>query len=78
MLHILYLQVSVSYQDESPLEQRKLQMSRMEVVADVAMRTGGRRNMDPQELKMSSEHDGIWELKVDLRTQLGKLPLFMF
>lgn len=61
----------MSYHDESPLEKRKLELSRMEVVADVSMKTGGRRNLEVQPLKMSSEHDGIWEMKVDLRTQLG-------
>jgi hypothetical protein len=42
------------------------------LVADVGMRTGGRRNIEAQTLKMSAEHDGIWELKVDLRSQLGQ------
>ncbi|XP_046661974.1 CD109 antigen isoform X3 [Homalodisca vitripennis] len=63
--------ISVSYQDGSPLEDKKLEFSRMEVTADVGMRTGGRRNIEPQVLKMSAEHDGVWELKVDLRSQLG-------
>jgi hypothetical protein len=44
----------------------------MEIRSEVVTRTGGRRNLDYQELKMSAEKLGVWEMKVDLRTQLGK------
>jgi len=44
----------------------------MEIRSEVITRTGGRRSLDFQELKMSAEKLGVWEMKVDLRTQLGK------
>lgn len=63
--------LTVSFQDQSPLNKQRLLMGRMEVSADVIMRGGGRRNLDPVMLKMSAEHDGVYELKVDLRANLG-------
>ena len=65
-------QLTVSFHDGSPLERHRLVMGRMEVAADVIMRGGGRRNLEPVVLKMSAEHDGVYELKVDLRGNLGK------
>jgi hypothetical protein len=62
----------VSFQDGSPLPRERLVHSRLEIRAEVATRSGGRRNLDYQELKMSAEKLGVWEMKVDLRTQLGK------
>lgn len=43
----------------------------MEISGDVGMRTGGRRSVETQYLKMSAEHDGVWEMKFDLRSLLG-------
>jgi hypothetical protein len=48
----------------------------MEIRSEVATRSGGRRSLDFQELEMSAEKLGVWEMKVDLRTQLGKLLSF--
>jgi hypothetical protein len=62
----------VSFHDGSPLPNDRLLGSRMEIRSEVVTRTGGRRNLDYQELKMSGEKLGVWEMKVDLRTQLGK------
>jgi hypothetical protein len=44
----------------------------MEIRSEVISRTGGRRSLDYQELKMSADKLGVWEMKVDLRTQLGE------
>jgi hypothetical protein len=49
----------------------------MEIRSEVATRSGGRRSLDYQELKMSTEKDGVWEMKVDLRTQLGRPLSFL-
>lgn len=62
----------MSFQDGSPLPRERLLHSRLEIRSEVATRTGGRRSLDYQELKMSAEKLGVWEMKVDLRTQLGK------
>jgi hypothetical protein len=62
----------VSFHDGSPLPSERLFGSRMEIRSEVVTRTGGRRSLDFQELKMSTEKLGVWEMKVDLRTQLGK------
>jgi membrane-bound ClpP family serine protease len=62
----------VSFHDGSPLPTERLLGSKMEIRSEVVTRTGGRRNLDYQELKMSGEKLGVWEMKVDLRTQLGK------
>nr|XP_018913243.1 PREDICTED: CD109 antigen isoform X1 [Bemisia tabaci] len=63
--------MAVSFQDGSPLSLNRLLNGRMEVSADVGMRSGGRRNIENQELKMSQDHEGVWAMKVDLSTQLG-------
>lgn len=69
----------MSFQDGSHLPRERLLQSRMEIRSEVVTRTGGRRSLDYQELKMSAEKVGVWEMKVDLRTQLGKhlnFPLY--
>ncbi|XP_023724230.1 CD109 antigen [Cryptotermes secundus] len=66
-----YCYVAVSFQDGSPLPLERLLHSRLEIRSEVATRSGGRRSLDYQELKMSTEKMGVWEMKVDLRTQLG-------
>jgi hypothetical protein len=66
----------VSYQDGSPLPHERLLRSRMEIRSEVATRSGGRRSLDYRELKMSAEKFGVWEMKVDLRTQLGMFLIF--
>lgn len=63
--------MAVSFQDGSPLSLNRLLNGRMEVTADVGQRSGGRRNIENQELKMAQDHEGVWSMKVDLSTQLG-------
>ena len=62
----------MSFQDGSALPSERLLRSRMEIRSEVITRSGGRRSLEHQELKMSAEKLGVWEMKVDLRTQLGK------
>ena len=66
------MQLAVSFHDGSSLPAERLLRSKMEIRSEVITRTGGRRSLDYQELKMSAEKLGVWEMKVDLRTQLGK------
>ncbi|XP_069675686.1 CD109 antigen isoform X2 [Periplaneta americana] len=66
-----YCYLAVSFQDGSPLPHERLLQSRMEIRSEVTSRSGGRRSLDIQELKMSAEKEGVWEMKVDLKTQLG-------
>jgi CD109 antigen len=61
----------VSYHDNSPLDLDRLKKSKMEISAEVVMKTGGRRTIETQLVKMSAENPGIYALKVDLRSQLG-------
>lgn len=44
----------------------------MEISAEVILKTGGRRALETQLVKMSAEHPGIFSLKIDLRAQLGE------
>jgi hypothetical protein len=48
----------------------------MEIRSEVATWSGGCRSLDYQELKMSAEKFGVWEMKVDLRTHPGKFLSF--
>lgn len=36
------------------------------------MKSGGRRSIDSKTVKMSIDHEGVYELKLYLRTELGK------
>ncbi|KAF6197499.1 hypothetical protein GE061_020140 [Apolygus lucorum] len=62
--------ISVSFHDGSPLSPERLLTGQMEVTAEVISRSAGRRTIEPYPLKMS-EYTGIWEMKIDLRSQLG-------
>ncbi|XP_067001675.2 CD109 antigen [Anabrus simplex] len=63
--------LAVSYHDGSPLRRDRLKYSRMEIQSNVIMQGGGRRSLENQELMMSTERDGLWEMKVDLKSALG-------
>lgn len=61
----------MAYHDGSPLSIERLRHGVMEVSGEI--QGGGRlKNIDPTILKMSAEYSGIWEYKIDLRSQLGK------
>ncbi|RZF41336.1 hypothetical protein LSTR_LSTR000050 [Laodelphax striatellus] len=62
--------LTVSSQDGSSLSPERLRNGRMELMGDVGMRTGGRRNIEMQILKMSDQ-PGVWEMKFDLQLLLG-------
>ncbi|KAJ9591586.1 hypothetical protein L9F63_001940, partial [Diploptera punctata] len=66
-----YCYLAVQFQDGSPLPLHRLMRSSMQIRSEVQSRTGGRNSGTYQELKMSTEKPGVWELKVDLKTELG-------
>lgn len=63
--------MAVSFQDNSPLPPRRLSASRLEVRATIGMRNGQQRNIEFRDVKMASEYRGVWELDVDLKSELG-------
>ncbi|GLH02408.1 CD109 antigen [Gryllus bimaculatus] len=63
--------LAVSYHDGSPLTRERLELGRMEVQSSVTMQSGGRRSLETKELRMYGDKEGVWELKVDLDTELG-------
>lgn len=48
----------------------------MEVHSFVEMRSGGRRDIAAQQLRMDDNHAGIWNMKIDLKTLLGIIVIF--
>lgn len=58
------------------MPKRRVTAGRMEISGDLGTRSGGRRSLETQTLKMSVEHDGVWEMKFDLRSLLGNLFYF--
>ncbi|KAK6643489.1 hypothetical protein RUM43_004996 [Polyplax serrata] len=66
--------IAVSYQDNTALQAERLRAGRVEVTATVGMHSGRQRiiNFDPREdIKMSSQYTGVWELDVDLKSELS-------
>lgn len=47
-------------------------LGRLDMSAEVVMKSGGRRSIETKMVKMSTEHEGVFELKLYLRTELGK------
>ncbi|XP_071443388.1 CD109 antigen [Hetaerina americana] len=63
--------LAVSFHDGSVLPSERLREGRMEVRTEIISRNGGRRSLDVIEPPMSTDHEGIWELKIDLRSMMG-------
>lgn len=40
--------------------------------AEVVMKSGGRKTIETKMVKMSTDHEGVFEVKLYLRTELGK------
>ncbi|XP_014293821.1 CD109 antigen [Halyomorpha halys] len=62
--------IASSFHDGSPLSHNRLESGRMEVSAEVQS-GGGVRSFGPRILNMSSELQGVWEMKIDLYDDLG-------
>lgn len=63
--------LAVSYHDGSHLSRERLEMGKMEVQSTVTMQSGGRRSLETKQLRMHGDKDAVWELKIDLDTELG-------
>lgn len=72
----LFFQFAVAFHDNTPLSRYRLVTSRLSVSASIIMRSGGTRSVEFGSPEMSEERGGVWELPVDLRTQLGTLFRF--
>jgi hypothetical protein len=44
--------------------------------AEVVMKSGGRKTIEMRTVKMSTQHEGVFEMKLYLRTELGKFSIF--
>ncbi|KAG8228773.1 hypothetical protein J437_LFUL007766 [Ladona fulva] len=64
-------EIAVSFHDGSPLSHKRLKEGRMEIRPEVVTRSGGRRSLEVLEPPMSADRDGIWEVKIDLRSLMG-------
>lgn len=58
------------FHDGSALPEERLRRSRLEMRTSVEMRGGGRHDLETKEIKMS-ENPGVWEVRLDLRHELG-------
>lgn len=57
------------------MDRYRLLLGRLDMSAEVVMKSGGRRTIDTRMLKMSTDHEGVFEMKLYLRTELGKFYL---
>ncbi|CAD6233371.1 GSCOCT00007160001.2-RA-CDS [Cotesia congregata] len=64
------LNIVASYHDGSALSKYKLEHTLMEVRADVESKSGSHRTIDFPNLHVSSDHNAVWPMKIDLRHQL--------
>lgn len=62
-------QLGVSFHDGSPLPLLRLIEGKVELGAEVIMKSSGRHSI---EIPIGKSENGIWPLKIDLRSQLGK------
>ncbi len=60
--------MGVSFHDGSPLSSYRLTDGIMDLSTEVVMKSSGRQTVN---LNISGPVDGIWTIKVDLRSQLG-------
>lgn len=67
--------MTVSHHDGSPLDRYRLLLGRLDMTADVILKSGGHRTIETKMVKMSTDHEGVFEIKLYLRTDLGKFSL---
>jgi len=49
-----------------------LLLGRLDMTAEVVLKSGSRKNIEKKMVKMSTDHEGVFEIKLYLRTELGK------
>lgn len=54
------------------MDRYRLLLGRLDMSAEVMMQSGGRKSIPLRMLKMSTDHEGVFEMKLYLRTELGK------
>ncbi|KAK2723405.1 hypothetical protein QYM36_001916, partial [Artemia franciscana] len=62
--------VAISHQDGSMLS--KVLADGLEIRPVVALKTGGTRPLNPRKGKPSADSPGVWEVTIDLRSELGR------
>lgn len=63
--------MTVSHHDGSPLDRHRLALGLLDMYAEVVMKSGGRRTIETRPVKMSTDHEGVFEVKLYLRSELG-------
>ncbi|VVC38101.1 Hypothetical protein CINCED_3A025405 [Cinara cedri] len=64
--------VTVSHHDGSPLDRYRLLLGRLDMFAEVSFKgDSNSRRIDSKTIKMSTDHEGVFEIKLYLRTELG-------
>uniref|UniRef100_A0A8D8R0S6 CD109 antigen n=1 Tax=Cacopsylla melanoneura TaxID=428564 RepID=A0A8D8R0S6_9HEMI len=63
--------LAVSFYDGSSLDVKRVSQGEMKISGEVLMQGGRRRSIDVPNVKMSTDHNGVYEMKLDLRSQLG-------
>jgi len=48
-----------------------LLLGRLDMSADIKMKSGGIKHIETKMVKMSTDHEGVFEVKLYLRTELG-------
>jgi len=66
-----FFQIAVSHQDGSQLSPSRLINSDIKVQVGYILATGEQRTVDPRTVPLLKVNDGVWQIKIDLRSQLG-------
>lgn len=61
----LDLNLVASFHDGSPLRAEQLRGAQLTVRTDIEMKSGGRRTLDNQFLRVSPENNAVWSMRVN-------------
>lgn len=59
------------------MDRYRLLLGRLDMYAEVVGKSGSRRTIETRMVKMSTDHEGVFEVKLYLRTELGKFPFML-
>lgn len=54
------------------MDRYRLLLGRLDMTGEVIMKSGNRKSIGSKMVKMSTDHEGVFEVKLYLRTELGK------
>lgn len=57
------------------MDRYRLLLGRLDMTAEVVMKSGGRKTIETRAVKMSTQHEGVFEMKLYLRTELGTFSI---